>query len=70
MLNVCEKTLFCHRVNMVLAKTYQGSSSIRVNQQICNLLEVNVFVHTYMAWKMYNIKIISGILWLLCNELE
>ena len=55
---------------MVLGKTYQGSNSIHVNQQICNLLEVNVFVHTYIAWKMYNIKIVSGILCLLCNELE
>ena len=55
---------------MVLAKTYQGSSSIHANQQICNLLEVNVFVHTYIAWKMYNIKIVSGILWLFCSELE
>jgi hypothetical protein len=35
---------------MILAKTYQGSSSIHVNQQIHNLLEVNVFVHMYIAW--------------------
>jgi len=47
---------------MVLAKTYEVSNSIHANQQICNLLEVNVFVHMYIAWEMYNIKIISGIL--------
>ena len=51
---------------MVLAETYQRSNSIHVNQQICNLLEVNVVIHTYISWKVYNIKII----WLLCTELE
>jgi hypothetical protein len=41
---------------LLLAETCQRSSNIHVYQEVYIYLEMNLFLHILVAWKMYNVE--------------
>jgi len=43
-------------VELLLPKTCQRSNNIYVNHYMCNYLQINIFLHISIAWKVHSIK--------------